>query len=88
VWGRFETSSSACTNTLSTYFHAAYVENLLPHYGKEHSSRGGGVLGLDIIIEFRTREFPNALRLARIHATPKRFVHHCHACDGDVPGSI
>jgi hypothetical protein len=40
------------------------------------------------MIEFRTRVFPIAHRLARIHAMPERFLRHCHACGGDVPESI
>jgi hypothetical protein len=40
------------------------------------------------MIQFRTRVFPPARHLARIHAMPERFLHHCHVCGGDVPGSI
>jgi hypothetical protein len=40
------------------------------------------------MIQFRTRVFPTTRRLARIHAMLERFLHHCHACGGDVPESI
>jgi hypothetical protein len=40
------------------------------------------------MIQFRTRVFPTARRLARIQAMPKRILHHCNACGGDVPESI
>jgi hypothetical protein len=46
------------------------------------------VVGLRIMIQFRTRVFPTARRLARIHVMPKRFHHHCPTCGGDVPESI
>jgi hypothetical protein len=40
------------------------------------------------MIQFRTRVFPIARRLARIHAMLERFLHHCFACGRDVPESI
>jgi hypothetical protein len=40
------------------------------------------------MIQFRTRVFPTNRRLARIHAMPERFLHHCPACGGDVLESI
>jgi hypothetical protein len=86
VWGRFETSSSACTNTWSIYFHASYVGNPLPQYGT--GIPAGAVAGLDIMIQLRTRVLPTARRLARTHAMHERFLHHCPACGGDVPESI
>jgi hypothetical protein len=48
----------------------------------------GAVLGLHITIQFCTRVFPTARRLARIHAMLERFLHHCLACGGDVPKFI
>ena len=86
VWGRFETSSSACTNTWSIYSQASYVGNPLPQYGT--GIPAGAVAGLHIMIQLRTRVFPTARRLARIHAMPERFLHHCPACGGDVIESI
>jgi hypothetical protein len=86
VWGRFETSSSACTNTWSIYSHASYVGTPLPQYGTGISA--GAVAGLHITIQFRTRVFSTARRLARIHAMLGSFLHHCHACGGDVPKYI
>jgi hypothetical protein len=41
-----------------------------------------------MMIQFRTRVFPTTRHLARIHAMQERFLHHCHACSGDVPESI
>jgi hypothetical protein len=38
--------------------------------------------------QFRTRVFPTARRLARIHAMPESFLHHCLARGGDMPESI
>jgi hypothetical protein len=69
VWGRFETSSSACTNTWSTYSHASYVGNSLPQYGT--GIPAGAVAGLHIMIQLRTRVFPTARRRAHPHS--------CHA---------
>jgi hypothetical protein len=71
IWGRFETSSSACANTWVVYSHASYVGNPLPQYGTGIPARA--VVGLHIMIQFRTRVFPAARRLARIYAIPKRF---------------
>jgi hypothetical protein len=68
VWGRFETSSSACTNTWSIYSLASYVGNPLPQYGT--GILAGAVAWLHVMIQFRTRVFPKARRLARIHAMP------------------
>jgi hypothetical protein len=86
VWDRFETSSSACTNTWSIYSYASYVGNPLPQYGT--GIPAGAVAGLHIMIQFRTRVLPTAHRLARIHAMHGRFLHHCHARGGDEPKSI
>jgi hypothetical protein len=58
----------------------------LPQYRTGISA--GAVAWLHIIIQFRTRVFPTARRLARIHAMRERFLHHCLACGGDVPKSI
>jgi hypothetical protein len=86
VWGRFETSLSTCTIMWSIYSHASYVGNPLPQYGT--GIPAGAIAGLHIMIQFRTRTFPTARLPARIHAMPKRFLHHCLACGGDVPESI
>jgi hypothetical protein len=40
------------------------------------------------MIQFRTRIFPTARRLARIHAMLERVLNHCHSCGGDVHESI
>jgi hypothetical protein len=40
------------------------------------------------MIQFRTRVFPTARRLARIHAMLERFLHYCPACGGNVIESI
>jgi hypothetical protein len=48
----------------------------------------GAVVGLHIMIQFRTRVLPTTRRLARIHAMPERFSHHCPACGGDMLKSI
>jgi hypothetical protein len=40
------------------------------------------------MIQFRTRLFPTARRLARIYAMLERLLHHCRACGGDVPEYI
>jgi hypothetical protein len=42
--------------------------NPLPEYGT--GIPAGAVAGLHIMIQFRTRVFPTARRLARIHAMP------------------
>jgi hypothetical protein len=59
---------------------------LPPEYGT--GIPAGAVAWLHIMIQFRTREFPVARRLARIYAMPDRFLHHRPACGGDVPESI
>jgi hypothetical protein len=56
--------------------------NQLPQYGTGIPT--GAVAWLHIIIQFRTRVFSTARRLARIHAMHEHFSHHCHACGGDV----
>jgi hypothetical protein len=66
--------------------HASYVGNPLPQYGTGIAA--GAVAGLHIMIQFRTRVFPTARRLARIHAMLERFLHHCPTCGGDVIESI
>jgi hypothetical protein len=69
VWGRLETSSSACTSTWSIYSHASYVGNRLLQYGT--GIPVGVVPMLHIVIQSRPRDvFPTARRLARIHAMP------------------
>jgi hypothetical protein len=55
---------------------------------REFMMQGGVLVGLHILIQFQTRVFPTARRLARIQAMPGRFLYHCHACGGDVPESI
>jgi hypothetical protein len=40
------------------------------------------------MIQFCTLVFPTTRRLARSHAMPERFLHHCLACGGDVPISV
>ena len=58
----------------------------MPQYGT--GIPAGAVAGLHIMIQLRTRVFPTARRLARIHAMHERFLHHCPACGGDVIESI
>jgi hypothetical protein len=71
----------------SIYSHASYyVGNPLPQYGTGIPS--GAVAGLHIMIQFRTRVFPTARRLARNYAMLERFLHHCPSCGGEVPESI
>jgi hypothetical protein len=65
---------------LETHCHNTTAREFLMH---------GGVLGLHIMIQFRTRVFPTVRRLARIQSMPERFRCHWHACyGGDVPESI
>jgi hypothetical protein len=40
------------------------------------------------MFRFRTRVFPTARRLGRIHPISERYLHHCLACAGDVPKYI
>jgi hypothetical protein len=40
------------------------------------------------MMQFRTRVFPTARRLSRIHAMAVCFLHHCPTCGGDVSESI
>jgi hypothetical protein len=85
--GAIRTLSSACTtNTWSAHSKASYVGNPLPQYGS--GIPAGAVAWLHIMIQFRTRLFPTARRLARMHAMLKRFLHHCHACGRDVLASM
>jgi hypothetical protein len=69
LWGRFETSSSACTNTWTIYSHASYAGNPLPQYGT--GIPAGAVAWLHNMIQFCTRVLPTTRRLARIHAMPE-----------------
>jgi hypothetical protein len=50
-----------------------------------HGHSRGGRCGVTHYDSLRTRVFPTARRLARIHAMPERFFHHCPASGGDVP---
>jgi hypothetical protein len=48
----------------------------------------GGAPGLHIMIQFRTRAFPTARRLAHTHAMHACSLHHYPTCGGDVLDSI
>jgi hypothetical protein len=61
--------------------------NRLPQYGTGFPARAVAWLHITMI-QFRTRVFPTSRRRACIHAMPARFLHHCHACGGDVRESI
>jgi hypothetical protein len=60
--------------------------NLLPQY--DTAIPAGAVAWLHIVIQFRMRVLPTARRLARIHTMPRRLLHNCPACGGDVPESM
>jgi len=87
VWARYESSVSlARNNTWGIYVQASYASNPLPQYGV--GVPAGVVAGLHIMIQLRTRVFPTARRLARIHAMPERFLEHCPACGGGESETI